>query len=52
MGCGCKGKKKNLTAQQRLTQGNTNSEQAVENRRKMTANEELFVLYVSKRLPK
>ena len=35
MGCGCKGKKKNLTAQQRLTQGNTNSEQAVENRRKI-----------------
>jgi len=35
MGCGCKGKKKKLTAQQRLTEGdvNTNSEAAIENRR-------------------
>jgi hypothetical protein len=35
MGCGCKGKKKSVTAQQRLAQGNTNSTEAIENRRKL-----------------
>tara|TARA_R110000851_G_C12761602_1_gene533144 strand:+ start:322 stop:528 length:207 start_codon:yes stop_codon:yes gene_type:complete len=35
MGCGCKGKKKTLTAQQKLAEGNnnTNSQTAIENRR-------------------
>ena len=41
MGCGCKGKKKNATAKERVA-GRTNSEEAVNNRRVMVEEQKSY----------